>query len=176
MGRKRTHPTGRRVGDVDPSGVANLYGTWQPRPQGFSLKKWLGPSTHFLREKPWGRGWGRGIGSGWHLVWNLSPVRAHSLWAGPCPEKQVKNSYDEVTKLRFPLFRLKPALGFVISGKVCRFLTENLPTDWMKNKISRQYFRVLPSIIAFRRKTFSQWFFTVLPNCFTWRQYIQYKV
>ena len=23
---------------------------WQPRPQGFSL-------THFLREKPWGRGW-----------------------------------------------------------------------------------------------------------------------
>ena len=28
MGRKRTHPTGRRVGDVDPSGVANLYGTW----------------------------------------------------------------------------------------------------------------------------------------------------
>ena len=27
----------------------------QPRPQGFSLKKWVGP-THFLREKPWGRG------------------------------------------------------------------------------------------------------------------------
>ena len=30
-----------------------LYG--QPRPQGFSLKKWVGP-THFLREKRWGRG------------------------------------------------------------------------------------------------------------------------
>ena len=35
----------------------------QPRPQGFSLKKWVGPGkafpgpTHFLREKPWGRGW-----------------------------------------------------------------------------------------------------------------------
>ena len=28
----------------------------QPRPQGFSLKKWVGP-THFLREEPWGRGW-----------------------------------------------------------------------------------------------------------------------
>ena len=27
----------------------------QSRPQGFSLKK-MGP-THFLREKPWGRGW-----------------------------------------------------------------------------------------------------------------------
>ena len=26
----------------------------QPRLQGFSLKKW---PTHFLREKPWGRGW-----------------------------------------------------------------------------------------------------------------------
>ena len=29
----------------------------QPRPQGFSLKKWVGRPTHFLREKPWGRGW-----------------------------------------------------------------------------------------------------------------------
>ena len=29
----------------------------QPRPQGFSLKKWVGRLTHFLREKPWGRGW-----------------------------------------------------------------------------------------------------------------------
>ena len=26
----------------------------QPRPQGLSLKKWVG--THFLRERPWGRG------------------------------------------------------------------------------------------------------------------------
>ena len=31
-------------------------GTLQPRPQGFSLKKFSNP-THFLREKPWGRGW-----------------------------------------------------------------------------------------------------------------------
>ena len=29
----------------------------QPRPQGFSLKKWVGRPTHFLREKPWERGW-----------------------------------------------------------------------------------------------------------------------
>ena len=28
----------------------------QPRPQGFSVKKWVGRPTHFLREKPWGRG------------------------------------------------------------------------------------------------------------------------
>ena len=30
----------------------------QPRPQGFSLKKWVGQEkdTHYLREKPWGRG------------------------------------------------------------------------------------------------------------------------
>ena len=31
-------------------------GSRQPRPQGFSLKKWVG-LTHFLWEKPWGRGW-----------------------------------------------------------------------------------------------------------------------
>ena len=31
-------------------------GAYQPRPQGFSLKKWVYP-THFLREKPWGQGW-----------------------------------------------------------------------------------------------------------------------
>ena len=29
--------------------------SFQPRPQGFSLKKWVGP-THFFREKPRGRG------------------------------------------------------------------------------------------------------------------------
>ena len=28
----------------------------QPRPQGFSLKKWVGREIYFLREKPWGRG------------------------------------------------------------------------------------------------------------------------
>ena len=27
----------------------------QPRPQGFSLEKWVGHPIHFLREKPWGR-------------------------------------------------------------------------------------------------------------------------
>ena len=31
----------------------------QPRPQGFSLKKWVGRPTHFLREKPWERGCSR---------------------------------------------------------------------------------------------------------------------
>ena len=34
----------------------------QPRPQGFYLKKngWGGKSpTHFLKEKPWGRGWSK---------------------------------------------------------------------------------------------------------------------
>ena len=29
----------------------------QPRPHGPSLKIWVGRPTHFLREKPWGRGW-----------------------------------------------------------------------------------------------------------------------
>ena len=28
----------------------------QPRPQGFSLKNWVGRPTHFLGVKPWGRG------------------------------------------------------------------------------------------------------------------------
>ena len=34
--------------------LTDLY--LQPRPQGFSLKKWVRRPTHFLREKPWGRG------------------------------------------------------------------------------------------------------------------------
>ena len=33
-----------------------LFSFSQPRPQGFSLKNWDGRPTHFLREKPWGRG------------------------------------------------------------------------------------------------------------------------
>ena len=51
------------LSDNDPqnqSGVTmNPSTKWpppQPRPQGFSLKKWVGRPTHFLREKPWGRG------------------------------------------------------------------------------------------------------------------------
>ena len=36
--------------------LIRLFEWTQPRPRGFSLKKWVGP-THFLREKPWGRGW-----------------------------------------------------------------------------------------------------------------------
>ena len=54
----------------------------QPRPQGFSLKKWVGP-THFSREKPWGRGWtpaslpvhellSQGCAVGQGVVFNLS--------------------------------------------------------------------------------------------------------
>ena len=27
----------------------------QPRPQGFSVNKWVGRPNHLLREKPWGR-------------------------------------------------------------------------------------------------------------------------
>ena len=41
---------------------ATYMGKNQPRPQGFSLKKWVvafSHPTHFLREKPWGRGWGK---------------------------------------------------------------------------------------------------------------------
>ena len=52
----------------------------------------------------------------------------------------------------FSLFRLQPALRY---GKVCRFLTENVPTDRMKNKISRQYFRVLPIRCASREDVFA---------------------
>ena len=37
--------------------ITIIYGVSQPRPQGFSLKKWTGRPTYFLREKPWGRGW-----------------------------------------------------------------------------------------------------------------------
>ena len=33
-----------------------LFRFSQPRPQGFSLKNWVGRPTHFLRVKSWGRG------------------------------------------------------------------------------------------------------------------------
>ena len=71
----------------------------------------------------------------------MSPVRVHSLWAGLRPEKQANKSNDDVTKYVFPFSASSPPF---VMETVCRFLTENLPTDRMKNKISCQYFRVLP--------------------------------
>ena len=46
-------------GGMPPQGILKSRGSemLQPRPQGFSLKTWVGRPTHFLREKPWGRGW-----------------------------------------------------------------------------------------------------------------------
>ena len=52
------HHYSKRVGVVDPGGVANLYGFWD----GAWMAPCMGP---------------------------MSPVRAHSLWAGLCPEKLV---------------------------------------------------------------------------------------
>ena len=40
---------------VNFRGLSQTQSILQPRPQGFSLKKWVGRPTH-LREKPWGRG------------------------------------------------------------------------------------------------------------------------
>ena len=41
--------------------INDSLGYDQARPQGFSLKKWVGwdffRPTHFLRENPWWRGW-----------------------------------------------------------------------------------------------------------------------
>ena len=34
----------------------------------------------------------------WHLAWDLSPVRAHSLWAGLCPEKLLNKQINKKTK------------------------------------------------------------------------------
>ena len=49
--------------DTDKIQLRSYQLNYQPRPQGFSLKKWVGREkapfsrpTHFLREKPWGRG------------------------------------------------------------------------------------------------------------------------
>ena len=46
--------------NLDCTGIVNHHSNDQPRPQGFSRKKWVGPAPggaiHFLREKPWGRG------------------------------------------------------------------------------------------------------------------------
>ena len=56
--QKNPHQCSKRVGDVDPSCVANLYGLWDWVP----MAPCMGP---------------------------MSPVRAHSLWAGLCPEKLV---------------------------------------------------------------------------------------
>ena len=58
------HHCSKRVGDVDPGGVANLYGLWD----------WVGMAP---------------------CMGPMSPVRAHSLWAGLCPEKLVKQFIDE---------------------------------------------------------------------------------
>ena len=52
------HHYSKRVGVVDPSGVANLYGFWDWA----WMASCMGP---------------------------MSPIRAHSLWAGLCPEKLV---------------------------------------------------------------------------------------
>ena len=52
------HHYSKRVGVVDPGGVANLYGFWD--------WAWMAP-----------------------CMGPMSPVRAHSLWAGLCPEKLV---------------------------------------------------------------------------------------
>ena len=49
-------PLGPKVPDRTTSKYPTPGPKWQPRPQGFSLKKWVGRPTHFLREKPWGRG------------------------------------------------------------------------------------------------------------------------
>ena len=61
--RKNPHHYSKRVGVVDPDGVANLL--------------------HVV-------GLGRDGTSHGTRVRDLSPVRAHSLWAGLCPEKLVK--------------------------------------------------------------------------------------
>ena len=58
--RKNSHHYSKRVGVVDPDGVANLYGLWD----------WVGMTPHM----------------------DLSPIRAHSLWASLCPEKLVKKN------------------------------------------------------------------------------------
>ena len=58
------------VGVVDPGGVGNLYGLWD----------WVGMAPR------------------WHLEWDLSPVCAHSLWAGPCPEKLVNKKINTYGK------------------------------------------------------------------------------
>ena len=46
----------------------------QPRPQDFSLKKWVGRPTHFLREKPWDE-----------VAENWKTTRDHYTFPGNCP-------------------------------------------------------------------------------------------
>ena len=106
-------------------------GSDQPRPQG----------------KPWGRGWGSdGTSHGTSARSCTFPLgRPVSREAG---KKKVMMKWQNT----FSLFRLQSALRY---GKVCRFLTENVPTDRMKNKISRQYFRVLPIRCASREDVFA---------------------
>ena len=49
VGRKRTHTTVRRVGDVDPSGVANLYGLWD----WVGMVARMGPMSPVRVHSPW---------------------------------------------------------------------------------------------------------------------------
>ena len=65
--------------------LSPFEGLAQPRPQGFSLKKWVGWPTHFSREKPWGRGW----------VWLRS-------WGLGCESIQTEDTIPAVeVKIRF---------------------------------------------------------------------------
>ena len=41
-----------------------------------------------------------GLG-GWHLAWDLSPVRAHSLWVGLCPEKLVNRAGKQINQVYY---------------------------------------------------------------------------
>ena len=50
------HVTRYQILPTKYSSDLNLGLLSQPRPQVFSLKNWVGPPSHFLREKPRGRG------------------------------------------------------------------------------------------------------------------------
>ena len=52
---------------------------------------------------------------GWQLAWDLNPVRAHSLWAGLCPEKLV-NFYVASAVGKMFLFLVFLYFMFPVSG------------------------------------------------------------
>ena len=78
----------------------------QPRPQGFSLKKWVGRHTHFLREKPWGRGW-FAVSLRFIIFWSFCSWWLSEKKAGICAfnvterGKQIQTSYISGWKPEF---------------------------------------------------------------------------
>ena len=90
---------------------------------------------------------------GRHLAWDLSPVRAHSLWAGLCPEKLAKQRVKQelqTIKTNFQILKFNLVWGLVGELKKTKGLKILLELDahlrFEKNAFLICFRRVGPKI------------------------------